>query len=131
MPLTWDDSYETGNQRIDNQHKKLFELTNRLERMIDGKEPMKPVEVIEYLDGYANIHFCYEETCMSMSNCPTQQLNRDAHERFMTLFETMKQRFAKEGTTIELVRLLQKTIADWIVKHICKIDVALRDCAKV
>ncbi|MCK6447928.1 MAG: hemerythrin family protein [Planctomycetes bacterium] len=130
MTLTWSDTYETGNDRIDGQHLKLFELTNRLEAMLAGREKLDPTPVLSYLETFVNIHFCYEELCMAMGKCSVQQTNKDAHAKFMALFAQFKSRFASEGATRGLVQDLHDAIAGWIVKHICKIDVELRQCAR-
>lgn len=126
MALVWERTYETGNLRIDGQHKKLFELTNRLEGMLHGAEALDPGPVLQYLDTYINIHFCYEELCMSMAKCPMHEANRTAHGKFMALFEAMQARFSKEGPSREFVQSLYDAIAEWIVQHICKIDMSMK-----
>ncbi len=127
MALAWKEIYETGNDRIDSQHKKIFEMTNRLEAMLAGTEAFDPGSVMRYLDMYVSIHFCYEESCMFTAKCRVHKVNRDAHVRFMELFDKMQARFKKDGPTREFVQELYDAIAEWIVQHICKIDINLRE----
>ncbi len=130
MALAWKEIYETGNQRIDSQHKKIFEMTNRLEAMLAGTETFDPGSVMRYLDMYVSIHFCYEEACMFAAKCRVHKVNRDAHGRFMELFDKMQARFKKDGPTREFVQELYDAIAEWIVQHICKIDINLREASQ-
>jgi len=47
MPLfTWSDKYSIGNFEIDNQHKKLFDILNRLFDICVGTNEVDTVEAV-------------------------------------------------------------------------------------
>ena len=66
MPLfTWSNAYSLDNTEIDNQHKKLFEILNRLFDICVGKNDLDTVEaVMDDLESYTDYHFKFEEQHM-------------------------------------------------------------------
>lgn len=78
--LAWDDAYATGFSEIDDQHKKLFQVINRLGECI-GK-------------GY----------------------------------HSYRDRYEKSEDREALVKDIHEECERWLVEHICKIDIHLKDC---
>ena len=130
MAVAWDDRYSTGEERIDGQHKKLFEHIARLESQLGKPQPDAQVvrATLQFLETFARTHFVYEELCMFRHQCPMHEKNQAAHNAFMTVVERVKQRHAAEGATRELVAEVYQTLTDWLVGHICKIDTRLKAC---
>ena len=68
--MKWDESYNTNVLVIDNDHKKLFELTNKLEELSEDEVP-KPhfiTNQIERLLDYTVYHFQREKDLISAKN---------------------------------------------------------------
>lgn len=133
MALVWADTYLTGEEKIDRQHKKLFECVNKLEAQL--QQPTIDASAIEavlqYLSTYTKTHFVYEEFCMHRVHCPTAQKNQEAHDKFLELFQAVQARYKQEGASRPLVEYLYDAAAKWLVNHICKIDSHLRGCLPV
>lgn len=127
--IEWDDKYKTGVEKIDEQHKMLFSFFNDLEECLHDRRIMKLEDILKYIEVYTRGHFGHEEKCMHAMKCPIAQQNQNAHANFMKDFHGFQERCKSEGESKELIREIHGSIESWLVNHICKIDVHLRDCA--
>lgn len=127
--MKWDPSYATGVDEIDKQHILLFDAVSRLGNEIGKNTPENSLrDILDYLRTYSEFHFDFEEQCMSEFKCPTACQNKAAHREFKQLiieYETVVQR---DGPSEQIARQLYKTLALWLVDHICTIDQALKPC---
>ena len=130
--IKWDDAYSTGILILDEQHKKLFQYLNDLEGAIHEKDVGNELmlNVLNFFQYYINIHFGTEESCMHKHHCPVAQANQNAHRRFIEFFDGYKERLSAKAMNRQLLKELLKFSEDWIVEHICKIDVQLKPCVE-
>ena len=133
--LFWNETYATGLETIDKQHKLLIDHINRLEEMLANDRPT-PAEIkfahslVAFLESYADTHFKFEENCMERYRCPSHAQNRKAHAEFMTFFNHFKGQFQADGYNAEAFQELHQTISSWITGHILQIDTRLKACVK-
>ena len=131
MGIQWDDKYSTGNAEIDSQHKQIFSYLDDLEDHMKSGASQKWVEsFMASLGIYTRTHFCYEEVCMRQAKCSVAAKNKDQHGKLLEAFGKAKMRFEAEGVSDELLDQLQKFLTSWLVNHIMKIDIHLKDCVK-
>lgn len=129
MALKWHERYVTGENQVDEQHKQLFEFLNRLEEQIEVGAPVELVEgTLRFLAAHTKTHFSYEETCMMRYGCPFAAKNKEAHTRFLEVFQSFCEKFQREGASIKLLRQIHAAVETWVDNHICQVDVHLRDC---
>jgi hemerythrin len=131
--ILWTKQFETGDEQLDHQHQKLIENINQLEEQLYSTNPTRKeieftVQLVDYLESYANIHFQGEEGCMHRHRCPIEDVNQREHERFRGYMQDYRRRCESEGFRLELLRSLHQLIASWITNHILKIDTQLRAC---
>lgn len=127
--LEWKDVYATGVEEIDVQHRKLFKMINELGDAIKaGQGPQAAPQALKFLGDYVKTHFGYEEECMHKLKCPVAHKNKEAHESFLKLFSKYNNRFKQEGYKDEVIYELHTVAVDWLVKHICGVDVNLKHC---
>jgi len=88
------------------------------------------IQFLDFLDGYLESHFSYEEQCMENYRCPAHRQNRQAHEQFKQMFRRYKENSVREGFRIELLQDLNKTMHAWIQDHILRVDTTLKPCLK-
>ena len=130
--IAWQDSYSTGVEELDKQHKRLFQYTNDLGKMIEDNAVSKNVleAALLFLGKYAQVHFGREEICMFKHQCPVAASNKQTHEQFLQKFKAIetivKADGGNESTVIELHRFLE----NWLIDHICTIDVQLKPCVE-
>jgi hemerythrin-like metal-binding protein len=61
-PLAWKDQYNIGHYQIDNEHKKLIALANKvMDFSNNGEDKDKINKVLNALSDYVKIHFRNEE----------------------------------------------------------------------
>lgn len=128
MAIEWKSKYETGDDRIDQQHKTLFETINGLEVMLQGGDISETIvrDTLRFLINYTRIHFAYEEFCMINHKCPVAGKNIIAHDKFTEALDMFGQRFKSEGASRALLVEIHDSTVNWLVNHICKIDVRLQ-----
>ncbi len=122
MPLfNWSEIYSVKISEIDNQHKKLVDLINKLHEDIhDGKGKEKIESVVTDLVNYAKYHFAYEENLFSDHHYPDAQLHSKMHDNFIKQVQNyvMKLESGDRISPLEILDFLMK----WLVEHIIGTD---------
>jgi len=65
---------------------------------------------------------------MDRANCPVAGDNKKAHGEFLAAYQQFSQRFVSEGYSDVLASELLKVAQNWLIKHICGIDIRLKHC---
>ncbi|MBB5048164.1 diguanylate cyclase (GGDEF)-like protein/hemerythrin-like metal-binding protein/PAS domain S-box-containing protein [Rhodopseudomonas rhenobacensis] len=123
VPFQWNALFETGNARIDRQHRTLFELTNDLARAVQNGEKLPEISALVIkLRDYAATHFCDEEQLMRCSALPIQEKTRHAcaHRSFIRKVEELASR--SDLSNVEAVSEFLQFLVTWLVTHILKLD---------
>ncbi len=129
MGFQWDDKYSTGNDEIDKQHKQIFAYLDELEEHIEkGATQAWVSHFMSSVGLYTRSHFCYEEICMRRAKCAAGAQNKVQHTKLLAAFSAAQKRFEHEGISDELLEQLKKFLTSWLVNHIMKIDIRLKDC---
>ncbi len=119
--INWDDSLSTDIPNIDQQHKKLVELINKVSNaMKNSKGNEVLLEVVTELISYTKNHFRYEEQFMESIKYPKLQEHKQVHkmvtEQVSELYEKIKE--GKFVSSVQVSNLLK----EWISNHILKVD---------
>lgn len=126
MGIEWRQSLSTGIEEIDNQHKELFDRVNKLFDSCNqhkGKEEVG--EIVKFLEDYVVTHFRDEEKIMEKYSYPEIKPHKELHQQFIKDFLTLKDCFQKEGPTTHFVITMNRTVVDWLIKHVGNIDKSL------
>lgn len=120
----WNDSYATGVDIIDTQHKKLLDILNKLDRIVAEKN-VSSKEVLSMLNElveYTKYHFSSEEQFMLGLNYDKKayQAHQLVHQRFID----------KVASEVELCTVDPEKVTDdlldflvqWLLDHILKMD---------
>ena len=82
--IEWSDQFELGIEEVDNQHKRLIQLTNELHTaMSEGNAQEFLGELLHQLALYAVSHFATEERLMRQYSYPESEPHIDAHRMFV------------------------------------------------
>ena len=115
----WDSGLETGNEKIDSQHKQLIGMVNKLiEASSSGKDAAVVTEALDFLAGYAVTHFADEELLQQAFKYPDYPDHKRKHDDFKVVVTGLIQRVKKEGPTAELIESVCDTIGSWLLEHI-------------
>lgn len=114
--MVWRQEYSVNIQRIDNHHRRLFEMANRLiDAVRRGKGAAEMSESLDFLMGYAMYHFSEEEALLERYGYPEQVGHAGKHKRLLAQVRELEERLAGPGMNAdEVLAFLQ----DWIVNHI-------------
>ncbi len=118
MPFVqWSDRFSVGMDVIDDQHKKLVSIVNRLyDAMRDGKGSEILGDVLSELIEYARYHFTTEEAMMKDNAYPDYHSHKSAHsmlvEKVMDLELDLKA--GKIALSVQVFQFLK----DWLINHI-------------
>lgn len=124
--LRWRDSLSLNVPAIDNDHKRLFELLNRV-RFLDlaGDEPQAIADALSELLLYTQTHFRREERLMELGNYPGLQVHRRYHQQFTNqVAEAMANFRAHPGEF--RVHDIYQLLANWLVDHVLGEDMKIR-----
>lgn len=127
--MKWREEYATGVPEVDNQHRALFTFSEEFRDVLENGFGKKTYDLfIEFLKTYAEVHFNFEEQCMLAHICPAADRNRIEHGFFIRLVEQEEAHYRNDGFDHQRALALLDQIDRWLVSHICRIDVQLRDC---
>jgi hemerythrin len=128
--IQWNDSFATGHELVDNDHKKLIEALNRLETALHSGAAKEQIgDIIAFLNSYAREHFAREEAHMLSVGCPAHAENKKAHAEFVAKLDGWVAKLGKGSSTAVVVEVYRETSA-WIRNHILKVDCQLRGCRR-
>ena len=120
----WDESWETGNQVIDSQHKEFIRrINNLLEACSLGKGRDEIFSAAQFLTEYTDKHFGDEEKLQKQYAYPDRVNHKKMHEGFKKTVKEINERLEKEGSSVALVGKINSDVAGWLINHIKKQDV--------
>ncbi len=116
--LEWDEAWSVGDARLDDQHKGLIGLINRL-----GSGAPVPI-VLDELQIYVDEHFRDEERMMEAAGYPDIAAHKLQHAAFEEWLEASRQA-SRSGEVVGLLRdSISSYLKTWLVTHIMVSDKA-------
>jgi len=117
----WNDKYSVEVNEIDIQHKKLFEIANRLfEAMKAGESKSVMTRVLMELEDYTKYHFKKEEAYMKEFGYEAYPQHRKEHNYFVKKISQFRDDYKNGKVTISIE--LMTFLSNWLINHICVID---------
>lgn len=119
--IEWCESCRIGIDRIDAQHKRLFNLANIFFETLDSPKLADLIEaVLSGLLAYTKSHFADEEAVMEMSGYPQLHEHRRSHRRLTEDVEALNKRL-QEGLPIDK-NAVMVFLKDWLTRHVMQED---------
>ena len=122
MPLMkWYKKYELGIKVIDDHHKHLLSLLNKVfDEFTSGVSQEALCVVLDQLIDYTKYHFATEEHWMLVHEYPGLAKHREEHEIFTNRVVAIQNKFHNGETNLfpEVLQFLQ----NWLSYHILKTD---------
>lgn len=125
MYFAWNKEYSVDNEEIDNQHKKFFEIGEKVSNIIFANEASYRKEdvmsILYELKDYTRFHFSFEETLMKKYGYAHYETHKNEHNLFVEKIKKIEGSDTEnlpEETIIELINF----IFEWISGHILKSD---------
>lgn len=119
----WDDSYKTGIESIDTQHKKLVDLLNQLDESLNiGGDTHEVIKLLDELVEYTKFHFKDEEKFMQNHEYDTNSYDEHilVHQQFVDQVRNAQKECHEnpDKVTDELLDFL----VQWLINHILLTD---------
>jgi hemerythrin len=119
MKYDWDKSFETGNTKIDEQHKSIIDAINKLlDACGQGKGRVEVENTLKFLQNYVVKHFNDEEQLQIKSNYPDYKTHKAKHEDFKKMVNDIVDEYNQNGTSIQLVAKVNSSMVGWLITHI-------------
>lgn len=127
--ITWSDSFNIQVEVIDQQHRRLVELMNRLIDTQDEKASDDDIaDILGAMTNYLGYHFDTEEQMMLDHGYPELESHREEHQAFVTQTAYFIATYREGGANLKSDILL--FLKEWLVEHILKTDGAFGDYLK-
>lgn len=124
----WNENLETGIDNVDEQHKTLVFMVNRLmSELAENKREKAVSETIEFLEAYIILHFNEEENLQRKVKYTHYEEHKNVHDEFVKNFQTIKSDYENYGINTDLTFRLSEMVADWLLEHISVVDKKLAD----
>jgi hemerythrin len=127
QPLKWDAAFDIGQAAIDDQHRQLVELANRLlERPDATMHDEAVVDILTALGKALDKHFRSEELIMRQLGMPEPQLAEHvrAHNRILDQYAELNIS-AASGASHRAADVFVQVI-DWVGHHMVDYDLAIK-----
>ncbi len=126
--IPWEDSYKIGVSAIDDQHKQLFDLVNRLYALNENENIKEKIRTILYeFREYMLTHFKDEEVYMASIGFPGLTHHKALHEEIVEQLTNIIQTSA----TLNIIRTKMRVFAKrGLIDHILNEDIKIKDHQK-
>jgi hemerythrin len=110
-----------GISEIDDQHRELFKRANHILSVISsGKDCENVARLTAFFQNYLSVHYQTEEKYMIRYSDPQYTEHKTQHTLYLAEFSRVKEHLILDSDAS--VRLVQKTIVDWLANHIKQFD---------
>ena len=119
--ISWNDTYNTDIEKIDEQHRKLVDIINKLH---DARETGKTQEALDgllsKLIDYTKYHFDYEEALLEDLNYPELAKHKAMHQELIEQIGMMLRSHLDNKSHVGIA--LSMFLKAWLLKHILNED---------
>lgn len=120
--LWWTDSLRTGNVKIDEQHKKIFQLGTEMLDLNQETSKKTIQKTFQELIDYTKKHFSEEEKLMKDHDYSLLQEHQGRHREFIGKLHNILTDFKTTGYSEENIDNLKLLMVDWLINHINEAD---------
>ena len=127
--ISWKDEYSVGVEKIDRQHRHLFEIINKLiDRSGSSSDSALVSETLTEMLNYAKEHFTTEEELMQEYGYPEIESHKEQHIYFFKTTAELSINALNNQSMVsrEIVEFLKL----WLTLHILKCDMKYKEFFK-
>lgn len=115
--IAWERSLSVGDDNLDNQHKWLIQILNKLATN-DFPDDLKFLDhVLSELEDYAQTHFRDEERLMIKTDFKDIKNHVDLHIKFEKRLIELREKYI-DHKDFDHATEMAKTLKDWFIEHI-------------
>ena len=117
--FNWSDSFNTGIVAIDEQHKGIVDLINKLHKAIQIEDNQSVSDVLSGLISYTASHFSFEEEMLKNQKYPSFEAHKKKHDAFIARINHYKHQFENGD---DIAKKLSSELILWLTTHIKQED---------
>lgn len=123
MAIGWNLSLTVGIDRIDDQHKILYEKVNNLFVACQQRQGKKVVgDMLKFLEDYTKLHFTEEEEYMRSIDYPEYNNQCEYHRTFIRELDKLSKQYSETGDNLIVTLSVNSMLVNWLNQHITKED---------
>jgi hemerythrin-like metal-binding protein len=127
--FSWTDELSSGNTMIDNDHRHLIDMVNKLDAaMCTGRGKAVLAQILDELITYTRSHFGREERLMQEIDYSDYTTHKAEHDKLITEVDALQNDFQSGKTDLSYQTYLFLT--SWLSHHIQEEDKQLVAAAK-
>jgi len=130
MPIVWRSEMSIDGGMIDADHRCLIEIINAVEAVRPGPSmPNEVVKTLAELSAYAQLHFGREQKLQDTVRFTYARAHLQRHRALLRDLDGMRAEWEKTRSPREVVAFhaqLCRFLYDWLIDHICKVDVLMK-----
>jgi hemerythrin len=119
---TWDPTYSVGNDVLDDQHKIIFDICDRLHQLVSNESALSKEQYLEFIDEairFARTHFHTEEHYLRKNRFPHLEAHIEEHRQFMERLSDLQAKVQDEKILADHFGTILRT---WLRDHILHSD---------
>ena len=124
--MMWKDSYRVGVEKIDQQHKELFDavemLVHELEVYQEWQPKQKFIIAFAFIKRYAREHFEYEEDYLASIHYSELEKHKKEHASFVDVMHQYETTFHGSGYDLRYIREFSGYLTSWLMYHVLESD---------
>ncbi len=118
--LSWHERFGVGHAEIDLQHRRLFELVNHFDDVIQMGMHEELPHIVDDLISLSEAHFRFEEGLIQRSGFPRVAEHRKMHDELLDQVRMMRRSMMVGGHVSH--KAVVRFLADWLTNHILRED---------
>jgi len=120
----WDDGMSVGVEAIDNDHKNLLALVNKINNAINnGGTDVIIGEIFQKLEDYAKQHFSREEALLEQCHYDDLENHKKQHQTFIDKIPALKDKLLNTDS-IGVAQEVSLFLTNWLMNHIVVDDMS-------
>lgn len=132
--MQWDARLETGDEKVDEQHRTLVALFSELEDAEVADGPAAVPQVLDRLTEYTSVHFAMEEDLMRKAAFPAAAVAEHLAEHRALKARVREQVLDYRTGSLTTIKPVVAFLREWLAHHVDQVDRRLvehcRDCGE-
>jgi hemerythrin len=128
MGLVWREQLSVANDVIDNDHRHLIDIINRVEQSLDARNRKELSAVLESLSKYSQEHFAREEKIARAAGYEQVPDLSHSHEALIKQLDEIKTEIGGMGQewSPAVAEKFTKLLRNWLIDHVIKEDLLMK-----
>ena len=118
--LSWHERFSVGHAELDQQHRRLFELVNHFDDVIQMGMPEELPHIVDDLIRLTEAHFRFEMGLIQDTGFPRVVEHGKMHEELLDQVRVMRRSMMVGGHVSP--KAVVRFLADWLTSHILRED---------